>query len=284
MTDPLQAKRDEAGGNAAAAGRHNGFSGIDSGIGKKPSQSRHIGQRVVRCFETLVGQILGVRHVSGTQARALFRDRALETVALAHIDNLLGLGSHQSAHIGQCSELNGIEGSREGLQRRRRPTVLYRTAFGAPLGQSTIEDRDRSMTEGSKHPPNPPGIQHVAGIVNDNAVAVSNPEAAHRRSERRGIGEHQGGWIGSVANIANIEKNGTRQVRLLKDCGDVRRARNRGVAAIDDPQIRIGKAVRQPFGGHERMGFGRKWVRHGAIRPRRTAGNKGNAFAAPPTP
>jgi hypothetical protein len=103
--------------------------------------------------------------------------------AAARIDDLMVGGAEDLAHELLVRDRSAVERGGEMGVADLRLAPFHRAPFGFPLLQAAVEDRDIMRAEALQHPPGAGRAVQRRIVVDDEAVAVAEPERLHPAGE-----------------------------------------------------------------------------------------------------
>src|SRR5690606_28875451 len=128
------------------------------------------------------------------------------------IQSLLTPGLEIAPHLLSIAQLSPVETSSEMPCHRDDRAVVHWAALGLPLWQAAIENGDFLMAEDAKAPPDSRGGKEAAAVIDDDPVAIAQPEAAHLAGENLRGREHVGQGAVRILDLVDVEEDGSRNM------------------------------------------------------------------------
>jgi hypothetical protein len=105
--------------------------------------------------------------------------------------------------------------------------------------------------EDAQHPPGAGGAVQGRVVVDDEAVAVAQPQSLHPARELVLGRQHVRGGVGAVHDLVEIQEDGTRNMLGFIIRPRVAAGAGQEDGRVDDPEVGRAELARQPFGRYQ---------------------------------
>ena len=154
-------------------------------------------------------------------------------------------------HAAEIGHGGGIERRLEGRAGGGRNLGRHRTVLGHPAGQPAFEDADILRAVEVEHPRDARRREQPELVVDDDGVALGDPELAHGLRKERCRRQHVRQVGVAVGNLVEVEIDRAGDVRGRKFCRAVAACGRQVPGPVDNPHLGVMQVLAEPGGGHE---------------------------------
>jgi hypothetical protein len=92
------------------------------------------------------------------------------------------------------------------LLRPIRRILIDRTPFRLPFRKAAVQHGDIVMAEDAEHPPGARGREKPRGFIDNDFLAIADPELLHARGEFLGSRQHVGQGGLAIGDVVDVEE------------------------------------------------------------------------------
>ncbi len=230
-----------------------GLSKVDPGFPERRTQFLAALEAVVLAEEFALRQAARARDVAGGKPGAGLRRLAGETRPGARVgDDVAVLPEHRQ-HRRLVGDGALVEQGGEMTMAMGMAAALGRPALGDPFHEAAVEDRDIMSAERLQHPPGPRRRVQRAVVVDDDAIAVADPQRLHPAGELVRRREHVRGRIVRIGDLVDVEEDRAGDVRRLIFRPRVAAGAGQEQGRVDHAQVGRAQLGCQPVGRNQRV-------------------------------